>query len=92
MSPQEFHDACHEACCECPQFRPIDDDCYIDWGRTTFGDIPKKGMYAVYQYWKHDQTLWRSGYHECLPESARLIFKNIEKVIAKAVKDYCDSL
>lgn len=26
MTPKEFHEACHDACLECPQFSGYDDD------------------------------------------------------------------
>lgn len=88
MTPKELHEACHEACMQCPQFRGYDDDTIVDHRGTQFGDIPKRGMYAVYQFWKDDDLLWRGGYCEELPPEARRIFKEIEGVIKKAIQEH----
>jgi hypothetical protein len=86
MTPQEFHDACHYACLQCPQFPGYDDDQMFMGADTPFGDIPKKGMYAVYQFWKDDALLMERGYFNALPEEVKDIFNRIEKVIAAAIE------
>ena len=86
MTPKEFHEACHGAICQCPQFRGYDDDQMFLSGSTPFAKIPKKGMYAVYQFWKDDALLMESGYYDALPEGAKDIFERIEKVIAAAIQ------
>lgn len=88
MTPKEFHEACHNACLECPQFQGYDDDQQFQGGSTAFSKIPKKGMYAVYKFWKDDAILMDHGYYECLPPEAKEIFDNIEDVIKKATKEH----
>ena len=86
MTPHEFHEACHEAISQCPQFRGYDDDQMFLGGTVPFAKIPKKGMYAVYQFWKDEALLMEHGYYKALPEEAQDIFERIEKVIAAAIK------
>ena len=51
MTPKEFHEACHDAICQCPQFRGYDDDTYFqDFGE--FGEIPRKGIVNVIKFWR----------------------------------------
>ena len=57
MTPKEFHEACHEAICSCPQFQGYDDDQYFQ-GFGEFSKIPKKGMLAVIKFWRKDDLLW----------------------------------
>ena len=88
MTPKEFHEACHEACLQCPQFRGYDDDQQFRGRPGTFGSVPKKGMYAVYKFWKDDALLMEHGYYKALPSEAQEIFDNIEAVIEKAIKEH----
>ena len=88
MTPQEFHDACHEACMECPQFRPYDDDQEImGWG--LFGDIPKRGWLKVVKFWKEDRLLWEMGYDQALPEEVSEMFDEIDKAFERAILEVC---
>lgn len=88
MTPAEFHEACHGACLECPQFQGYDDDQKFLGGSTAFSKIPKKGMLAVYKFWKDDAILFEHGYYKCLPPDALEIFDSIEAVIEKAIKEH----
>lgn len=88
MTPKEFHEACHEACLQCPQFGGYDDDQQFHGRSGTFGSVPRKGMYAVYKFWKDDALLMDKGYIEALAPEAREIFDNIEAVIEKAIKEH----
>jgi hypothetical protein len=87
MTPAEFHEACHDACMQCPQFTGYDDDQQFQGRSGAFGSIPKKGMYAVYQFWKDDALLMEHGYFEALSPEAKDIFERIEGVIKKAIKE-----
>lgn len=87
MTPQELHEACHEAMLQCPNASTIDDDTYfIGFGK--FADIPKKGMINVVKFWRDCETLWESGYYDELPAEALAIFDDLEMAIAKAVEAY----
>ena len=55
-------------------------------GTVPFAKIPRKGLYAVYQFWKDEALLMEYGYYDALPEEAKDIFERIEKVIAAAIK------
>ena len=45
------------------------------------------------QFWRaYGDLLWDRGYEEELPQDVRDLFDNIDRVIAKAIKDYCQSL
>jgi hypothetical protein len=91
ITAKYIHDACHEACMQCPQFREIDDDCYFPgWG--NFGDIPKKGIHKTILFWSNDELLWSKGYSAELPDDVKRIFKDIDKVIADAIANYCKGL
>lgn len=86
MTPSEFHEACHEACMQCPQFRGYDDDTLVgEWG--AFGDIPKKGIVKVIKFWRDDRLLWDMGYSECLPEEIQDLFAKIDTLLDKAIKE-----
>ena len=85
MTPQELHEACHDACKQCPQFAGYDDDQTV--GSEVFGDIPKKGMYAVYKFWKEEPLLWDRGYAMALPQEAINLFHAADKAIEKALKE-----
>lgn len=86
MTPKEFHEACHAAIQECPQFHGYDDDMYIDgWGE--FGNIPKKGWVAVIRFWKEEPLLWESGYDQALPEDVQELFDKVEKLLDAAIKE-----
>lgn len=87
MTPREFHEACHEAVQECPQFRPYDDDQQVI-GYGEFGKIPKKGWPTVIRFWKEEPLLWESGYEAALPEEVQEAFNELETVIDKAIKGY----
>ena len=92
MNAKYIHDACHEAMLECPQFRGYDDDAYFD-GYGEFGDIPKKGIYKTIMFWREwGHNLWNSGYEQALPENVIEMFDNIDKVMEKAINDYCKTL
>lgn len=88
MTPKELHEACHNACLECPQFLGYDDDQKFLGGSIAFSKIPKKGMYAVYTFWKDNAILMEHGYYKALPPEAQDIFDNIEAVIKKAIKEH----
>ena len=84
MTPQEFHEACHEACMECPQFQPYDDDQEIlGWGE--FGKIPKRGWLKVVKFWKEDRLLWEMGYYKTLPDEVTELFDEIDKAFERAI-------
>ena len=86
MTPREFHDACHEACYECPQFRGYDDDMTLgEWGE--FGDIPKKGMAHVIKFWRGNEILWEHGYSAALPQEVQGLFEKIDKLLDAAIKE-----
>ena len=92
MTPQELHDECHRACMECPQFKMYPNHLVIT-GLGEFGEIPKKGMYAVVQFWRNEDLLFgRHGYSAALSDDAIKIFNNIDRVIRDAIKNYCESL
>ena len=92
MDANYIHKECHSAMCQCPQFRGWDDDCQFD-GYGAFGNIPKKGIYKTVQFWReYGDLLWNKGYEEELPQDVRDLFDNVDRVIAKAIKDYCQSL
>ena len=84
MTPQEFHETCHEACMECPQFQPYDDDQEIlGWGE--FGSIPKRGWLRVIKFWKEDRLLWEMGYYKTLPDEVTELFDEIDKAFERAI-------
>ena len=84
MTPKEFHDICHEACCDCPQFVPYDDDQeFQGWG--DFGDIPKQGWLKVIKFWKQERILWEMGYSEALPEEVLELFERIDTLLNEAI-------
>ena len=85
MTPKEFHEACHDACQECPQFRPYDDDQYI-MGYGYYGKIPKKGWVVLIKFWKEESLLWDKGYHEALPQEVQELFDCIDKLFEKSIK------
>ena len=85
MTPKEFHEACHEACYECPQFRGYDDDTkFGEWGE--FGKIPNKGMAHVIKFWRDNEILWGSGYSAALPEEIQDLFAKIDELLNAAVR------
>jgi hypothetical protein len=86
MTPQEFHEACHDAICECPQFRPYDDDQEIQ-GYGEFGKIPKRGWVKLIKFWKDEPLLWESGYEEALPEEVQELFEKVDSLFEKAIKE-----
>lgn len=86
MTPKEFHQACHEACYECPQFRGYDDDSHFgEWGE--FGKIPKKGMIHVIKFWRDNEILWDEGYSAALPEEIQGLFAKIDELLDKTIKE-----
>lgn len=85
MTPKEFHEACHDACQACPQFRPYDDDQYIT-GYGYFDKIPKKGWMVLIKFWKEESLLWDRGYSEALPEEVQEIFDSIDKLFEESIK------
>ena len=86
MTPKEFHEACHNACLECPQFRGYDDDTHIgEWGE--FGKIPDKGMVYVIKFWKDNDLLWGSGYSEALPKEVQDLFEKIDTLLDAAIRE-----
>ena len=86
MTPREFHDACHDAICECPQFDPYDDDQEIlGWGE--FGNIPKKGWVKTIRFWKENDLLWDMGYSQCLPEEVQELFDKVDRLFEQAIKE-----
>lgn len=86
MTPRDFHEACYDAICECPQFRGYDDDMYIaGWGE--FGEIPNKGWVKLIRFWKEEPLLWESGYEQALPEEVRDLFDKIDRLFDQAIKD-----
>lgn len=88
MSPYELHEACHEACMECPQFDAYDDDTEFP-GFGEFGKVPKRGMMNVVKFWREYGTLlWESGYENALPDEAKMIFRDVDAVIDRALKEY----
>ena len=91
ITAQYLHDACHEAMCECPQFRGYDYDSHFQgWG--MFGEIPKKGLYKTYRFWQnYGDLLWDKGYDECLPQDVQEFFRDVDKVIADALKKHFGS-
>lgn len=90
MTPKELHNICHQAAMQCPQFRAYSSDQRIDG--IKFGSIPKKGYVAVINFWKDDLILWEYGYYEALPDEVQQLFEDIDKVMNKAVKNYCKGL
>lgn len=85
MSPAEFHEACHEACLQCPQFRGYDDDTTLgEWG--FFGDIPKKGIVNVVKFWRDNEILWDSGYSAALPQEIQDLFGRIDALLDEAIR------
>ena len=88
MTPKELHDACHEACMECPQFSGYDDDQCFTGSTRAFGDIPKGGYQAVIAFWKDDQYLWEHGYYNALPQEVQDMFEGIEALYQKAIKEF----
>lgn len=85
MTPKEFHEACHEACYECPQFRGYDDDTIFgEWGE--FGKIPNKGMVHVIKFWRDNEILWDSGYSAALPEEIQDLFAKIDELLDAAIR------
>ena len=93
MNAQELHDACHEACMECPQFMAYDDDTMISGWPQEFGDVPKKGLHNVIKFWRnHGEVLWDAGYENALPDEIRQIFKDIDLIESEAIRTYCNSV
>lgn len=85
MTPTEFHEACHEACFSCPQFRGYDDDTIFDeWGE--FGNIPKRGMVKVVKFWRDERILWEMGYSEELPQDIQDLFERIDALLDEAIR------
>ena len=88
MTAQELHDACHDAMCQCPQFRGWDDDQHFS-GYGEFATVPRKGLYATVKFWKEfGYLLWDKGYSDALPTEVQELFDDIDRVIEQAVKDY----
>ena len=62
-----FSSDCEEATLECPQqtaWNPID----FDMGRNTVSP------HEVFLYWRENNTLWNSGYNDCLSSKAKQTF------------------
>ena len=62
-----FSSDCEEATLECPQqtaWNPID----FDMGRNTVSP------HEVFLYWREKDTLWNSGYSDCLSSEAKQTF------------------
>ncbi len=91
MTAQEIHDDCYAAMCQCPQFRGWDDDqCFAGY-KHTFGDTPKQGLYKTILFWREwGDLLWEKGYCDALSPTTLEIFNNIDRVIADAIKTYCE--
>ena len=84
MTPKEFHEACYEAICECPQFRGYDDDTmFVGYGE--FGDLPKKGWRKLIQFWKQEHLLWDMGYSKALPQEVQDLFDQIDTLFYEAI-------
>lgn len=86
MTPREFHEACYDAICECPQFQGYDDDTYFE-GYGEFGNIHKKGLHKVIKFWMDDDLLWNKGYSEALPQEVLEVFERIDSLVNKAIKE-----
>ena len=85
MTPKQFHQACYDAICECPQFSGYDDDTEFE-GVGEFGKIHKKGWGVVIRFWKDHPILWGSGYSECLPPEVLSAFEKAERIFDQAIK------
>jgi len=93
MNAQDLHDACHEACMECPQFMSYDDDTMISGWPHQFGDVPKYGLRNVIKFWRnHGDTLWNGGYDEALPSAVIQLFEAIDAIEQAAIDQYCAQL
>lgn len=79
----QFDDDCNAAACECPQYRSY----YwsVDDRKILLGEISPK---ELVKHWLVCETLWRSGYSECLSEYAWDIIKRYKewKILRKAEK------
>lgn len=78
----QFDDDCNAAANECPQYS---NHWCIDDRKILLGEITPK---ELVKHWLECDTLWRSGYSECLSDYARDIFKRYKewKIINKAEK------
>ncbi len=77
MSPYELHEMCHEAMLECPQFGGWDDDqLFVHYGR--FGDIPKKGIRHVFNFWNDESYLFETGYDDLLSDDAKTVIHKLK--------------
>lgn len=75
MTPEEVHQACHEAMTSCPQFSAWDDDQRFSNWPEDFGSIPKLGMRNVINFWRiHGTLLWKLGYDAELPDEVLTLF------------------
>lgn len=70
----------------CPQFAGYDDD--QTFNGVEFSRVPNKGYAAVINFWKEDKHLFGLGYLAEAPPEVQQMFKDIDKVIAKAIKNY----
>lgn len=93
MTKQEmldFNDACNDAANQCPQYR---NHWLIEDRVILLGEIKPKDLV---KHWKSCDTLWKSGYHECLSLDALEVFKEykryriIRKAEKLAEKESCD--
>lgn len=78
----QFDDDCNEAANECPQYRNY---WCIDDRKILLGEITPK---ELVKHWLQCETLWKSGYSECLSQNARDIFKRYKewKILKQAEK------
>ena len=72
----KFNDLCDEAACACPQFRGG----LIEDRSILLGEITAK---QLVKYWLDCDTLFKSGYEECLSEDAVAVFDDYKKYKAK---------
>ena len=81
-----IHNACHDACCGCPQFRGYDADNYFhEFGK--FRKIPNKGMAHTLRFWLSEPSglLWGKGYYVELPQGVQDIFNEVRGAMDAAI-------
>lgn len=78
----QFDDDCNNAANECPQYRNY---WSVDDRKILLGEITPK---ELVKHWLNCDTLWKSGYSECLSEYALDVIKRYKewKILHKAEK------
>lgn len=93
MNAEYLHKACHDAVCECPQFKPLHPDTWLN-GYGRFGDIPKLGLHTTFKFWREfgKELFWGLTYFDLLPADVKKLFSDVFRVEKQAAENYCNSL